>query len=76
MLGEMRAIAKTAPEPGASKVMVPIPQPGPGEVLVKVRAAAICGTDVHIYKWDPWASSRIATPRVFGHEFSGDVVEL
>lgn len=76
MRGEMRAIAKTSPSPGAEKVVVPIPQPGRGEVLIKVRATAICGTDVHIYEWDQWSQGRVATPRIFGHEFCGDVVEV
>ena len=76
MRGEMRAIAKTSPSPGAEKVVVPIPQPGRGEVLIKVRATAICGTDVHIYEWDQWSQGRVVTPRIFGHEFCGDVVEV
>ncbi len=54
---------------------LPIPKPGPRDVLVKVRAAAICGTDLHIYGWTPWAESRIVPPMVFGHEFAGDIVE-
>jgi threonine 3-dehydrogenase len=55
---------------------VDVPQVGPGEALIKIRAASICGTDVHIYEWDPWAASRIKPPLVFGHEFAGEVVEL
>jgi threonine 3-dehydrogenase len=76
MRGEMRAISKTRPEPGAEQIVAPIPQPGVGEVLVRVRATAICGTDVHIYEWDPWSQARVNTPRIFGHEFCGDVVEV
>ena len=76
MRGEMRAIAKTSPSPGAEKVVVPIPQPGRGEVLIRVRATAICGTDVHIYEWDQWSQGRVKTPRIFGHEFCGDVVDV
>ena len=54
-----------------------IPEPGPGEVLVNVRATSICGTDVHIYKWDPWAQGRIRNiPQTLGHEFAGEVVEV
>ncbi len=45
-------------------------------MLVKVKVSAICGTDVHIYSWDPWAQSRIKPPLIFGHEFCGTVVEL
>jgi len=55
---------------------VPIPRCGPDEVLVKVKATSICGTDVHIYKWDAWAESTVVTPIVFGHEFAGIVEEV
>ena len=65
----MRAMAKTSPSPGAELIEVPIPAPGDGEVLIRVRATAICGTDVHIYEWDRWAQERVRTPRIFGHEF-------
>ena len=72
----MRALCKSSPDKGAELVETPIPQIGPDDVLVKVRAATICGTDLHIYNWDPWAQSRIKTPLVFGHECSGDIVEI
>jgi len=72
----MKALVKHAAGPGARLEEVPIPKPGPGDVLLKVRAAAICGTDVHIYKWDPWAAGRIRPPLVFGHEFCGEIFEL
>lgn len=71
----MRALVKHHAGFGAELREVPIPQVGPGEVLVKVQATTICGTDVHIYTWDDWAASRVQTPMVFGHEFSGIVVE-
>ena len=71
----MRALCKTRPEPGAELVEVPIPEIGQDDILVKIRAATICGTDLHIYGWDAWAQSRIKTPLVFGHECSGEVVE-
>lgn len=71
----MRALRKARPEPGAELADVPIPEVGPDDVLVKVRATTICGTDLHIYNWDAWAQSRIKTPLVFGHECSGEVVE-
>ena len=76
MEGTMRAMAKTSLSPGAELIEVPIPAPGDGEVLIRVRATAICGTDVHIYEWDRWAQERVRTPRIFGHEFCGDVVEV
>ena len=72
----MRALCKTRPEAGAELVDTPIPQVGPDDVLVKVRATTICGTDLHIYNWDAWAESRIKTPLVFGHECSGEIVEV
>jgi threonine 3-dehydrogenase len=74
----MRALCKSRPEAGAELVEVPIPEVGPDDVLVKIRAATICGTDLHIYNWDAWAQSRIKTPLVlvFGHECSAEVVEV
>src|ERR671934_269172 len=70
----MRALRKARPEPGANLEDVPVPRPGPGEVLIEVAAASVCGTDVHIYEWDPWAAARIRTPLTFGHEVAGRVV--
>jgi len=55
---------------------VPEPKIRDNEVLIKVRRAGVCGTDVHIYDWDQWASGRCKPPFVVGHEFSGDVVEV
>ena len=72
----MRALCKTRPDAGAELIETNIPETGPEEVLVKVRATTICGTDLHIYNWDAWAQSRIKTPLVFGHECSGDIVEI
>lgn len=76
MASTMKALVKHAPARGARLEQVPKPEPLPGEVLVKVTAAAICGTDVHIYTWDPWAAGRIKPPLVFGHEFCGEVIAL
>ena len=71
----MRALRKTRPARGAELVEVPVPRPGPGEVLVKVRAASICGTDLHIFGWDNWAANRLKDlPMTFGHEVAGDIV--
>ncbi|WP_241236362.1 L-threonine 3-dehydrogenase [Brevibacillus marinus] len=72
----MKAIVKQQAQPGAELREVPIPQIAPHEVLIAVQAASICGTDLHIYNWDRWAQSRIRTPIVLGHEFSGVVVEV
>ena len=52
----MDAIVKAAPGVGLELRKVPVPVPGPGEVLIKVHKTAICGTDAHIYNWDPWAT--------------------
>ncbi|NNG21386.1 L-threonine 3-dehydrogenase [Naumannella sp. ID2617S] len=72
----MRALVKTAPRAGLELIDVPIPKPGPTEVLVKVRMTGICGTDLHIEAWDPWAAATMTTPRIVGHEFCGDVVAV
>ncbi len=73
----MVAVRKTGRTGGAELVELPIPRPGPGEVLVKVRATSICGTDVHIYGWNAWAEHRIRhVPQTLGHEFAGDVVDV
>ncbi|MEW6545770.1 MAG: L-threonine 3-dehydrogenase [Bacillota bacterium] len=72
----MKAVVKAGPGPGAELREVEVPRPGPGEVLVKVKAASICGTDYHIYRWDPWSAGRVRPPLVLGHEFCGEVVEL
>ena len=72
----MRALVKTRPEAGAELREVPVPRPGPGEVLIRLEAVSFCGTDLHIYRWDPWAEGRMGgkLPRIFGHEMAGRVV--
>ncbi len=72
----MQALVKEKPGPGAALKEMPVPQAGPGELLVRVKATAICGTDVHIYEWTKYAQERIKTPMVFGHEFAGEVVSV
>jgi threonine 3-dehydrogenase len=69
----MRALAKTRPEPGAELIERPIPTPGPGEVLLKMEAASICGTDLHLFAWDPWARDVLTPPKILGHELAGTV---
>lgn len=73
MTATMLGLVKEERKPGAVLKKVPVPTYGPDEVLVRVMASSICGTDVHIYKWDDWAASRVVTPNVFGHEFAGIV---
>lgn len=69
----MKALRKIRPAEGAQLESVPVPAIGPNDVLVRVRAASICGTDLHIYDWDRWSASRVKPPLTFGHEFCGTV---
>ena len=72
----MQAIVKEKRAPGLTVKSVPKPAPGPGEVLIAVRHAGVCGTDLHIADWDPWAQSRIKPPLIVGHEFAGEIQGL
>jgi threonine 3-dehydrogenase len=72
----MQAIVKEKRAPGLTVKSVPKPTPGPGEVLIAVRHAGVCGTDLHIADWDPWAQGRIRPPIVVGHEFAGEIQGL
>jgi len=72
----MKALVKAKPEAGLSFEDVPIPAIGRGDVLIKVLRTGICGTDLHIYSWDPWAQANVPVPLVIGHEFVGQIVEL
>lgn len=74
MAEKMKAVVKVTSGPGAEIRMVDVPSPGTRELLVKVQAASICGTDVHIYDWEPSIRHLVTPPRVFGHEFAGEVV--
>ena len=73
MPNTMMAVVKPTAAPGAEIREVPIPSFGRTDVLVKVKAASICGTDLHIYEWDRWAQNRIHPPLIPGHEFCGEV---
>jgi threonine 3-dehydrogenase len=72
----MLALVKTAPGPGLSLEHVPDPVPGINDVLVRVHKTGICGTDLHIESWDPWAARTIEPPLITGHEFVGEIVEV
>ncbi|MBN2775410.1 MAG: L-threonine 3-dehydrogenase [Prolixibacteraceae bacterium] len=72
----MKAIVKAKAEKGLWLEDMPVPKVGPNNVLIKIKKAAICGTDLHIYKWDEWAQQTIKTPVVIGHEYMGTVVEV
>jgi threonine 3-dehydrogenase len=71
----MKALVKSKREPGLWLEDIEAPKPGMNDVLIRVRRAGICGTDVHIYKWDDWAQRTIPVPMAIGHEFVGEVVE-
>ncbi len=72
----MRALVKEAPGEGLVMREVPVPEIGPDDVLIRVRKTGICGTDVHIWKWDEWAARTVPVPLVVGHEFAGEIVEV
>jgi threonine 3-dehydrogenase len=72
----MKALVKSKAEPGLWLEEVPRPEIGINDVLVRVRKASICGTDIHILNWDDWASRTIPVPMVIGHEFMGEIVEV
>ena len=74
--GTMLAVVKPEAKAGAQVREVPIPKYGPNDVLVKVKTAAVCGTDLHIYDWDLWAQGRIKPPLIPGHEFCGHVAAV
>lgn len=72
----MKAVCKVSRGVGAEIQEVPVPEITSHQVLVKIIATSICGTDIHIYNWDKWSAGRIKPPMIFGHEFSGEVVEI
>src|ERR1035441_3569579 len=72
----MQAVVKAQAAPGVELREVPVPTPGACEVLVRVTAASVCGTDLHIYNWDHWAQGRIQPPLIPGHEFCGVVAAV
>lgn len=72
----MHAIVKDQRAPGLTVTTAPKPAPGPGEVLIAVRHAGVCGTDLHIADWDAWAQGRCRPPFVVGHEFAGEIVAV
>ncbi len=70
----MKAVVKSAPVDGPAGTEIrecPTPKPEPDEILIRVAAAAICGTDKHIYHWDPSIRDSVTPPRIYGHEFCG-----
>ncbi len=72
----MKALVKAKSEPGIWMEDIPQPEVGHNDILIKVRKTAICGTDIHIYKWDEWAQNTIPVPMAVGHEFVGEVADI
>src|SRR5579863_6794893 len=72
----MKALVKSKREPGLWLEEIPEPAIGINDVLIRVRRAGVCGTDVHIYNWDEWAQRTIPVPMAIGHEFVGEIVEV
>lgn len=72
----MKALVKAKAEKGLWLEDVPVPEIGPDDVLIKINKTGICGTDVHIWKWDDWAAKTVPVPMVIGHEFAGEIVAL
>ena len=72
----MKALVKRNAEPGLWLEDVPRPEIGVNDVLIRVDRTGICGTDLHIYKWDDWARKTIPVPMVVGHEFVGEIVAV
>jgi threonine 3-dehydrogenase len=72
----MRAIVKKDASPGLTLKEMPAPGIAPGEALIRVKRVGLCGTDLHIYHWGPWAQGRIRPPLIIGHEFSGVIEEV
>jgi len=71
----MKALVKLRPEKGIWMEEIPIPKIGINDVLIQIKKTAICGTDLHIYKWDDWSARTIKTPMTIGHEYVGIIVD-
>jgi len=72
----MRALVKNERAPGLTMMDVPMPEMGPNEVLIRIHKSAICGTDMHIWNWDPWAQKTIPVPMQVGHEYVGIIEKV
>src|SRR6056297_2744773 len=73
---EMKSLAKLHPREGLWLQRAPVPEIGPDDVLIRIKATGICGTDIHIWNWDEWAQKTVPVPLITGHEFAGEIVEL
>jgi threonine 3-dehydrogenase len=73
----MKGLSKLKREPGLWMVQdAPVPEIGPNDVLIKIKKSAICGTDLHIYKWDEWAQKTVPVPMIVGHEYFGTIEKV
>lgn len=72
----MKALEKARPGEGLRMVRAPVPEIGPDEVMIRINATGVCGTDIHIWDWDDWAAATVPTPLITGHEFAGEVVAV
>lgn len=75
-MSTMRALVKAERAPGLTMQEVPVPEIGPNDVLIRIRTSAICGTDMHIWKWDAWAQKTIPVPMHVGHEYVGVIEQV
>lgn len=73
---QMKALVKASAAPGLDLQEVDVPEIGPNDILIKINKTGICGTDMHIWKWDEWAQKTIPVPMVVGHEYAGEIVEI
>ena len=72
----MKALAKLERAPGLTLTDVRTPEVGHNDLMIRIRKTAICGTDIHIWKWDEWARKTIPVPMQVGHEYVGEIVEM
>ncbi len=75
-MNTMKALVKPQAGPGFELRELPLPEVGPHDALIRVKATSICGTDLHIYEWNPWAAGRLRPPLIVGHELCGEVVSI
>ncbi|MEW7009358.1 L-threonine 3-dehydrogenase [Lentilitoribacter sp. EG35] len=73
---QMKSLIKSKPEKGLWMDFSKVPDIGADDVLIKINKTGICGTDIHIWNWDEWASKTVPVPLITGHEFAGEIVEL
>lgn len=76
MTNEMNVLVKAHAREGLWLQTAPVPDIGPDDVLIRINKTGICGTDIHIWKWDEWAKKTVPVPMITGHEFAGEIVEL